>query len=105
MLATGWEPNCVELGDTVILNVKTDQMLAASSGSALYSLPNQKNRHFQKGREEGGLGKDERGNQNILYEKKFIVRKLLKGCIYLQDQKRKGIFILKRKWSVNIDHS
>lgn len=38
-------------------------------------------------------------------KKKFIVRKLLKGCIYLQDQKRKDIFILKRKWSGNIDHS
>lgn len=41
----------------------------------------------------------------IYYMKKIIVRKLLKGCIYLQDQKRKDIFILKRKWSVNIDHS
>lgn len=47
-------------------------MLATSSGSALYSFPNQKNIHFQKGREEGGLGKDERGNQNIIYGKNLL---------------------------------
>lgn len=71
-------------------------MLATSSGSALYSFHNKKNIHFQKGREEGGLGKDERGNQ-IYYMEKIYCQKIFKGLHLPPRSEKKRYFYFKKE--------